>query len=161
MSEGAKNIHLRTPMPKEKFVAKLAATLQAGGQVEAPPAGPKIGDKMPDGTIYVGLSPETNKPMYAMPVDAPLTMKFNQAEKYAAKLDAHGHHDWRLPTKAELNVLFNNRASIGGFNTSGPGTATWYWSSSPGNNWEAQRFSDGCQDDPSMEDGRSSLRCVR
>jgi len=124
-------------------------------------AGPKIGDKMSDGTIYAGISPETNKPMYATSADAPLTMTFNKAKEYAAKLDAHGHQDWRIPTKAELNALFNNRAAIGGFNVIGPGTAGWYWSASLGNNWEAQRFTDGFQDDPSMEDGRSSLRCVR
>jgi len=61
-------------------------------------------DKMPDGTIYAGLSPDTGKKMYAMPADAPLTMSFNEAADYAAKLDAHGHRDWRVPTKAELKV---------------------------------------------------------
>ena len=53
----------------------------------------KIGDKMPDGTIYAGISPDTNQPMYAPPTDASLTMKFNDATEYAAKLDAHGHKD--------------------------------------------------------------------
>ena len=73
---------------------------------------------MPDGTVLAGISPDTNKPMYATPADASLTMTFNEAQEYAAKLDAHGHKDWRVPTKAELNVLFNNRAAIGGFNVS-------------------------------------------
>ena len=128
-------------------------------------AEPKVGDKMPDGTIYAGISPETNKPMYATPADAPLTMTFNEATEYAAKLDAHGHRDWRVPTKAELNVLFNNRAAIGEFNLTGSVPAGWYWTSSQGNGWEVQfvrdqRFSDGYQgiDGP---DGHSSLRCVR
>ena len=86
---------------------------------------PKVGDKMLDGTVFAGISPETSKPMYATPADAPLTRMFNKArtfnkaQKYAAKLNAHGHKDWRVPTKAELNVLFNNRAAIGGFNSTG------------------------------------------
>src|SRR5712691_7330547 len=86
--------------------------------------------RMPDGTVYAGISPATNEPMYATPNDAPLTYTFNQAQKYAAKLDAHGHHDWRVPTKGELNVLFQNRAAIGGFDESGSDPAGWYWSSS-------------------------------
>ena len=97
-------------------------------------AEPKIGDKMPDGTVFAGISPDTNKPMYATPADASLTMKFNEAQEYAAKLDAHGHKDWRVPTKAELNVLFNNRAAIGGFNVTGSYPAGWYWSASPTTN---------------------------
>jgi hypothetical protein len=123
---------------------------------------PRIGDKMPDGTIFAGISPETNKPMYATPADASLTMTFYAAQKYAAKLDAHGHKDWHLPTKAELSVLFNNRAAIGGFDTSGSLPAGWYWSSSPGNRWGAlgQRFSDGLQGDDG-NDSHSSVRCVR
>jgi hypothetical protein len=63
--------HLRSPMPREKFVAKLAGTLQAGDRKEAPPTEPTIGDKMPDGTVFAGISPETNKPMYATPKNAP------------------------------------------------------------------------------------------
>src|ERR1700733_10948638 len=106
------------------------------------------GDKMPDGTVFAGISPDTNKPVYATPADASLTMNFNEAQKYAAKLDAHGHNDWRVPTKTELNVLFNNRAAIGRFDISGSNPAGWYWSASPYYRWTAwgQRFSDGCQD---------------
>jgi hypothetical protein len=123
---------------------------------------PKIGDKMPDGTIYVGISPETGKAMYATPADASLTMTFNDAQKYAAQLDAHGHKDWRMPTKAELNVLFNNRAAIGGFDISGSDPAGWYWSALPNLRWTAwgQRFSDGAQDTLNNY-VHSSVRCVR
>jgi len=125
-------------------------------------AAPKIGDPMPDGTIYAGISPDTNKPMYATPADAPLTMTFNKAKEYASQLDAHGHQDWRVPTKDELNVLFNNRAAIGGFNLTGSNPAGWYWSASQTYVWLAwdQRFSDGYQFNL-IKDGHSSLRCVR
>src|ERR1017187_165709 len=123
---------------------------------------PKPGDKMPDGTVYAGISPDTHNAMYATPADAPLTYTFNQAQKYAEQLDAHGHKDWRAPTKAELNVLFKNRAAIGGFNESGSYPAGWYWSSSQNHDFIAwgQRFSDGYQGYNSKINA-SSLRCVR
>jgi hypothetical protein len=126
------------------------------------PAPPKPGDWMQDGTIFAGTSPDTGKAMYATPFDAPLTYTFNQAKDYAAGLDAHGHQDWRPPTEGELNVLFKNRAAIGGFNETGSGPAGWYWSSSPYYNFDgwAQRFSDGGQDYDGRYDGLS-LRCVR
>jgi hypothetical protein len=129
-------------------------------------AEPKIGAVMPDGTIFAGISPDTSKPMYATPADAPLTMKFNEAAAYAKKLNAEkylGHDDWRVPTKDELNVLFNNRAAVGGFNVHGSDAAGWYWSGwSPNDGWRAwiQRFSDGCQY-RNPEDSHSSVRCVR
>jgi hypothetical protein len=111
------------------------------------PAEPKVNGKMLDGTVLAGISPDTHKPMYTMPADASLTTTFNEAREYAATLDAHGHQDWRLPTKAELNVLFNNRAAIGGFNVTGSNPAGWYWSASPNFEWLAwcQRLSDGAQ----------------
>jgi hypothetical protein len=123
---------------------------------------PKPGDKMPDGTVFAGVSPDTGKPMYATPADAPLTMRWKAAMEYAAKLDAHGQDDWRVPTKSELNVLFNNRAAIGGFDESGSSPAGWYGSSSQYDGsyaWD-QRFSDGVQYNDTKY-GDSSLRCVR
>jgi len=126
---------------------------------------PNIGDKMPDGTIYAGMSPDTGKPMYTLPWDAPLTMTFNKAKDYAYAANAQevgGHEDWRVPTKNELNVLFNNRAAIGEFDVSSSGPAGWYWSATPDGDWFAwgQRFSDGCQ--ANYHKGHlSAVRCVR
>jgi hypothetical protein len=105
--------------------------------MQQPTTEPKPGDKIPDGTIYAGISPESGKAMYAMPADASMTMRFNEAQEYAAKLDAHGHKDWHVPTKAALNVLFNNRAAIGEFNVSGSNPAGWYWSASRDGLWAA------------------------
>jgi hypothetical protein len=122
----------------------------------------EIGEVMPDGTIYAGVSPETGKAMFTTAADAPATCTFNEAQDYAAKLDAHGHRDWRVPTKDELNVLFSNRTVIGGFDESCSYPGGWYRSSSQFSNLFAwgQRFSDGCQTN-SYKDGGSSLRCVR
>jgi hypothetical protein len=144
---------------EEAMITIVFNALQAQSSVAAEP---KIGDKMPDGTVFAGISPDTNKSMYATLADAPLTMTFNKATEYAAKLDAHGHQDWHVPTKAELNVLFNNRAAIGGFNVTGSNPAGWYWSSSSNYKWFAWvlRFSDGYQY-YSGKVNHSSVRCVR
>src|SRR5260370_26024806 len=100
--------------------------------------------------------------MYAPPADAPLSYTFKEAQNYAKKLDAHRHQDWRVPTKAELNVLFNNRAAIGEFNVTGSHPAGWYWSASSYDRWDAwaQRFSDGHRYD-GIKGLHSSVRCVR
>lgn len=121
----------------------------------------QVGDKMPDGTLYAGASPDTGKAMYTTPGDAKLTYTFNQAQKYAEQLNAHGHKDWRVPTKGELSVLFKNRAVIGGFNETGLYPAGSYWSSSQDDDVALlQRFSDGDQTS-GMIHSPASLRCVR
>ena len=126
---------------------------------------------MADGTVYAGISPDTGREMYATPADAPLTYTFNEAAEHARKLNADkylGHDDWRVPTRGELNVLFNSRTSIGGFTASMDRTdesrTVFYWSSPPVTSegcW-VQDFHDGEQliynDYPS---DRASLRCVR
>jgi len=129
-------------------------------------AAPKIGDEMADGTIYAGISPDTNTPMYATPKDAPWPYyTFNEAAEYAKKLDAHGHHDFRVPSQSELDVLYQNRDKgklKGTFNETGSEPAGWYWSSSAVYCFHAwdQRFSDGRKGHHSGNI-ESSLRCVR
>jgi hypothetical protein len=131
---------------------------------------PAIGATMPDGSLYAGVSPDTGRPMYTTPKDAKggfLGIRrgnFNLKCAFAAasKLKAHGHKDWRMPTKAELNVLFENRNRIGNFDTTGLYSAGWYWASSRNGNYLAwvQRFSDGAWNGL-YNLGQSSLRCVR
>jgi Protein of unknown function (DUF1566) len=121
------------------------------------------GARLADGTICAGLSPDTGRPMETPPSDAPGTYAFDEAKAYCAGLDVNGHDDWRVPTKDELKVLFNNRVAIGGFNESGSEFGGWYWSSTESSSsYEAsdQRFSDGYQGTAS-KGGHSSLRCVR
>jgi hypothetical protein len=135
----------------------------------APSATREPGDRMPDGTIFAGLSPETGKQMFAMPADAGVTMTFNEAAKYAKKLNAEktfGHDDWRVPTKAELNVLFENRDKgvlKGTFNLAGSNPSGWYWADAPYIDIGAycQRFSNGLPVFNDLRGGSSSLRCVR
>ena len=122
---------------------------------------PEIGDAMPDGTIYAGLSPDTGEAMYTTPRGAGPPLTWKKALAFAAGLDAQGHRDWRTPTSSEMNHLFRNRAAIGGFDETRSGAGRWYWSSSPDVDdavW-GQHFSDGFQ----ISYGKlidSSLRCV-
>lgn len=56
---------------------------------------------------------------------------------------------WRLPTKNELNTMYLNKDSIGGFAYIGYGTGFYYWSSTlsgPKNVW-IQDFANGSQAD--------------
>jgi hypothetical protein len=75
---------------------------------------------------------------------------FDEAQKSARRdlVQACNHDDWRVPTKNELNVLFNNRAALDGFGVSPHDPDGWHWSSSSDDEWRAwgQRFSDGLQD---------------
>lgn len=126
---------------------------------------PSIGAVMQDGTIFAGISPDTGKSMYAMPAGMLLTYTFNEAQRLADHANARkaqGHDDWRMPTRDELNGLFNNCAAIGGFDLGGSYPSGWYWSGTAvneGNVW-CQRFKGGSQN--SNHTGNySSLRLVR
>ena len=126
----------------------------------------KIGDEVGDGTILAGFY--EGKPLYTTSRDAPLSYSFNEAQgraEFNNKRGNFGHKDWRVPTKDELNVLFENRnegALKGTFNETGSNTAGWYWSSSPSTNFTnwGQNFSNGEMYDFSRGSDMS-LRCVR
>ncbi|MCE9507653.1 MAG: hypothetical protein K8R48_04970 [Alphaproteobacteria bacterium] len=90
----------------------------------------KIGTRMPDGSIYAGVSPATNRPMYVSPHDQFGSfdrMAWGEAVKAAKEKDAHGHKDWRLPICGEVSVLFNNRAAIRVFNATNANEGGNYW----------------------------------
>jgi TolB-like protein len=68
-----------------------------------------------------------------------------RAAQLCDELAAGGYYDWFLPSKDELNLMYQNlkQRGIGGFSND------WYWSSSQNwaNNAWAHRFSDDKQDD--------------
>jgi hypothetical protein len=140
------------------FVSAVAAVIggvSLGAAVTRSGSGPAdcpaVGDTCSDKTIYAGRSPDTGSFMFATPHDAAGDARpWKQAMQYAADLDVNGHKDWKLPSKAELNLLYQNRhkgALKGTFDESGSNPSGWYWASSknpfdPGYA-RVQRFSDG------------------
>jgi Protein of unknown function (DUF1566) len=123
---------------------------------------PQIGGKMADGAIYAGISPDTHEPMYTTSARVVDHYNWNRGAEYCRALKINGHVGWRLPTKDELSVLYNNREAIGGFDTSGAESVGWYWSFSEegGDLVWGQRFSDGEQY-YNIKTYVSSVRCVR
>ena len=89
--------------------------------------------------------------------DFPERMTWNEAKQACKDLGA----GWRLPTKEELNLLYENKAKIGGF------ANKYYWSSTEndyGSVW-SQNLGDGGQDDGGSyphgaEDGKYLVRAV-
>lgn len=73
--------------------------------------------------------------------------------------DAHGHSDWYLPAKDELNLFWNGGSPVAGVQTSG----NWYWSSTESINTHAwrQRFSDGVSTSGNKSNSNIWIRCVR
>lgn len=153
-------------MKKQGLIAgfALAAAMAVGAAAFTADTAPRIGERIPDGTVYAGVSPDTQKPFYTTSADAPGSYTWDEAGAYCSSLEAAGHKDWRVPTRGELDIEFNNRAAIGGFNETGDMRDGWYWSSTPYNEYGLawlQRFSDGRQDYNLSRDCDSSLRCVR
>jgi uncharacterized protein DUF1566 len=97
--------------------------------------------------------------------DLPETMTWVKADEYIKK------HlpEWRMPTREELNIIYNNKDKIGGFSTKAAsgsgGYPRWYWSCTErrGNRdlvWSAG-FSDGGGGWSHKDGLRSSCRPVR
>jgi hypothetical protein len=136
------------------------------------------GQKMPDGTIYLGFY--HGKDWYVTAQDAKdddekrLVLNFDAALKFAINLRAHTFNDWILPPSYEdrkecsiLNQMFQNRHEgmfRGTYDERSSYSSVWYWSASShlnsaGAAW-AQRFSDGCLRWCKKNDF-FSVRCVR
>lgn len=160
--------------------------IDQGPSLELPVAGcTVIGQVCSDGTVYVGVSPDGNLPMYTSAADegtmrwanSSVTTGFNSntdgdgntaglvllAGTYDAAQACHdksdnGHNDWYLPALNELIVLYNNNGAIGGFNTSNE-----YWSSSENssNNAREVNFADGVTSNHNKGTSGFAVRCVR
>lgn len=81
-----------------------------------------------------------------------------EAAEYCDGLTAHGHSDWYLPAKDELNLFWNDGSPVAEVTTSG----SYYWSSTEDsyNGAWIQRFSDGWQY-TSYKNSYRQVRCVR
>jgi hypothetical protein len=88
-------------------------------------------------------------------------VKYQGAGAYATylcdTLTAFGHSDWYLPAKDELNAMYQNKATIGGFSSS------YYWSSTEYDNNDAwyQFFYNGNQHYHFGKLSKFRVRCVR
>lgn len=71
-----------------------------------------VGDMADDGTIYAGISAETDAPLCATPRVSSSSIDFNEAVAYARGLKDCAHEDWRLPTAKEVQGnLYLNRVT--------------------------------------------------
>lgn len=122
---------------KTKAIARMLTHRKASIASSAP-----VGRKMPDGTVYAGTLPNGRR-LFAMPWDADVAMKFNAAAAYAQRLNnnkKHGHDDWHIPSKEELNLLVENRnkgALKGTFNEN------WHDEETDGDYWSSTRAPSG------------------
>jgi hypothetical protein len=82
----------------------LEAADDARAELAKSPTFIRIGSEMPDGSIYIGISKETKRPMYMMAQEGP-ELNWYEAMKYAKALNAHGRNDWRLPQADETESL--------------------------------------------------------
>jgi hypothetical protein len=75
----------------------------------------------------------------------------------AANYSLNGFSDWFLPSKAELNTLYNNKKVVGGF------VQTYYWSSSSNNDLQSwgQHFNGGTLSSASRNNPNIRVRAVR
>jgi len=124
-----------------------------------PVSAPKVGARMPDRTIYAGISPDTNQPMYAAPADARKSMFFNEAAQYAEGLEVDGKKDFRVPSEAELKVLFQN-CEKGALKGTVDDHTDWYWPCSPDIVDESRDPQEAIVPND-IREGRRYVRCVR
>ena len=77
--------------------------------------------------------------------------------EYSVTVDGVTYGDWYLPSKHELDLLYIERDTVGGF------TTNYYWSSTEGDNivvW-VQVFGNGAQNNDGKGSTNNSVRAVR
>lgn len=74
----------------------------------------EIGQRLKDGWVVAGVSPDNNDVFSIEPLGAAEEKKVRWLVGTARglKLSCEGHKDARLPSLEELKVVFNNRASL-------------------------------------------------
>jgi hypothetical protein len=118
-----------------------------------PPPPPRIktgleaGDVMPDGTIFVAKL-ANGKTLVAAPEDISVGLDFNDAVKRAKKLKVKRKKGFHVPTREELDLLYQHRedgAFAGTYKETGKYPQGWYWTSEAYGAYgaHAQRFSNG------------------
>jgi hypothetical protein len=97
--------------------------------------------------------------LLAAPKDLGLPCTYQESIEKCGGYVLNGFDNWRLPTKNELNLLYENRNKIGGFDMS-----YVYWSSTSDGSvntaWYID-FNDGTKEFGRYDYGTSKVRCVR
>jgi hypothetical protein len=170
---GATSIAVQTnAIVNGRLLAQTAVTLQMNTVTE-PVAEPEpvavaIGD-LRDGGIVFWVNPtDKTHGLVCYTEDAPNKLNWHDAMAYCAALEAGTYNDWYLPSKYDLNLMYENRVAINTTATNNGGDAfkddrdSLYWSNTPFNTRMMiyQRFEDGYQHG---HDGRhlSYVRAVR
>ncbi len=86
-------------------------------------------------------------------------VNWNSAKSMCESSIVGGYTDWRLPTKDELMILYNNRDKIGGFKTSDIGS--YYWASKISGYYYYIDFYDGTIYNSYKSSYALSVRAVR
>jgi hypothetical protein len=163
-SEGEDGDFYINTASNEIFGPKASGTWPSSGTSLVGPAESAttyaIGDKALGGTVFYVNSDGThglvaaNQDQYASVNWYNAHDELNEPSKH----DAAGkkYFDWRLPTKWELNEMYNERSNIGGF------VSYYYWSSTEVDVSDAwfHNFNGGIQNDFS-KDGIARVRAVR
>jgi len=84
------------------------------------------GDVVRNGTVYLGISPQTNKDFYFSSKNPEYRIPWRDAMISASRLYAHEKSGWRIPTLDEMEIIYRNKEFIEGFRLSGG-----YWASAP------------------------------
>lgn len=166
--------------------------IMIGAPPSGPTGCPNPGDLCSDGSVYAGTTPATGGKMYVTDVNqststqwkattgnddmdpnsstdgqanhANVTVAMNTlpAMDLCETLDRHGHQDWYLPARQELDVLYTNMTAINANATESLNTS-YYWSSTEDDNvngaW-SQRFDTGGQF-LTNKTFNADVRCVR
>lgn len=95
-----------------------------------------IGQKLPDGWVVMGVSPDTGKVFSAEPAGHALSghRTWHEGETHANALRQAGHDDARQPTEKELQVIYNEVAKAKRNTDAQLETdhESYYWASTPG-----------------------------
>ena len=82
------------------------------------------------------------------------------AARKCSDLTAYGYSDWYMPSISELECMYDNRNTLGGFYTM---SGIVYWSSTETNGiWaNALNFNTGVTTTVNQKGGAARVRCVR
>lgn len=131
---------------------------------------PEAGQEMKDGTVFAGVDPKTGRKIFAAPRDENILVAFNEASACAQMRSAEkylGHGDWEVPSRAVLEVLYENRHKgvlAGTFQETHDqdGRSSFYWSAALFDAFHAYgRFFDLGVDVSSIAVYKQSVRLVR